>query len=245
MKVLAVIPARYGAQRFPGKPLARLAGKPMVLWVYEAARRALPDVVVATDDRRIADAVASSGGRAVLTPASCRSGTDRVAHVARTIRAGIYLNIQGDEPLMTTRTIRRVLALHRDPAVKMGTAVTALPQAGRTNPDTVKALVDRRGDALYFSRAALPYFREGTPSFGGTRFPGVFKHLGIYSYTADFLKQFVRWPRGVFEAAESLEQLRALENGAALRAAFTPDDSTGVDRPADAVRAEKLLKRGT
>jgi 3-deoxy-manno-octulosonate cytidylyltransferase (CMP-KDO synthetase) len=245
LKILAVIPALFAAQRFPGKPLALIAGKPMVRWVYEAARRALPDVVVATDDKRIVDAVAAFGGKALLTSDQCRSGTDRVAEVAKKIRADLYLNVQGDEPLMTTRTVKAVLALHKKADIPMGTAATRLRLDQRDNPDVVKVLVDKVGDALYFSRAAIPFYRDGTsavPSVYPPKGP-VLKHLGIYSYRADFLKKFVRWPEAVLERAERLEQLRALENGARIRVAFTPDDSVGVDRPADAAAVEKRLKK--
>jgi len=241
VKVLGVIPARYGAQRFPGKPLATLAGRPMIWWVWRAAKAALPRVVVATDDRRILEAVRGFGGEAVRTSKRCRSGTDRVAEAAGKVRAEIYLNIQGDEPLLTARTVRRVLALHRDPAVRMGTAATRLRPGDWVNPNAVKVLTDRAGDALYFSRAALPYYREGAPAAPpGT--PRLQKHLGIYSFRADLLKRFVRWPAGFFESAEKLEQLRALENGVRVRVAFTPDDSIGVDTPGDARRVEKILK---
>lgn len=245
MKVVGVIPARFAAQRFPGKPLALIAGKPMVQWVYEASKRALPRVIVATDDERIKNFIAGLGGEAVMTSPDCKSGTDRVAEVARKVKADIYLNIQGDEPLMSTLTVKRTLALHKDRSLMMGTAATDLPQEHWKNPDVVKVLVDKTAFALYFSRASLPYHREGEPG------PEVFhgkvlkKHLGIYSYRADFLKKFVKWPSSFLESAEKLEQLRALENGARIKVALTPDDSVGVDRPEDAERvAQILLKRG-
>ncbi|MGQ0644605.1 MAG: 3-deoxy-manno-octulosonate cytidylyltransferase [Elusimicrobiota bacterium] len=240
LSVLGVIPARHASQRFPGKPLAPIAGKPMVQWVYEAARRALPRVVVATDDRRILNFIRGLGGEALMTSVLCKSGTDRVAEVARRLPARLYLNIQGDEPLMSSRTVRRVLALHRDRRVAMGTAATVL-QNGKAwrDPNVVKVLTDRAGDAVYFSRAPLPFFRDGAPN----RPPGrVYKHLGIYSYASELLKRFVRWPEAFLEGAERLEQLRALENGVRIRVAFTPDDSVGVDTPADAARAAALLK---
>ncbi len=246
MNVLGVIPARFAAQRFPGKPLALIAGRPMIWWVWRAARRALPRVIVATDDRRIAEAVAAFGGEARLTSDRCRSGTDRVAEVARRVRADLYLNIQGDEPLMTARTIRKVLSLHRDPSVVLGTAATVLETSDWANPDAVKVLTDKAWDSLYFSRAALPYYREGAPSsLPGHSSPGgrLLKHLGIYSFRPETLKRFVRWPAGLFESAEKLEQLRALENGVRIRVAFTPDDSIGVDRPGDVRRVEKILIR--
>ncbi len=242
MKVLGVIPARYAAQRFPGKPLAPIAGKPMVQWVYEAAKKALPRVVVATDDERIKNFIEGLGGEAVMTSPSCKSGTDRVAEVAKKMKADLYLNIQGDEPLMSSLTVKKVLALHKDRSVLMGTAATVLDPAQWKNPDVVKVLVDKTGYALYFSRAALPYFRDGEPAPEALARPVLLKHLGIYSYKADFLKKFVKWPASFLEAAEKLEQLRALENGARIKVAETPDDSVGVDRPEDAERVGKILE---
>ncbi len=241
MNVLGVIPARYAAQRFPGKPLADIAGRPMIWWVWNAARQALPRVVVATDNRRVADVVRGFGGEAALTSDRCRSGTDRVAEVARKIAADVYVNIQGDEPLMTARTLKKVLALHRTDAVQIGTAATILTAKDWADPNAVKVLVDKNGQSLYFSRAALPFHRDGTPA-APPRTPRLLKHLGVYSFRAAALRRFVRWPAGVFETAEKLEQLRALENGVRLQVAFTPDDSVGVDRPEDVRRVESHLK---
>ncbi|HRY30567.1 MAG TPA: 3-deoxy-manno-octulosonate cytidylyltransferase, partial [Elusimicrobiota bacterium] len=212
MRVLGVIPARFASTRFPGKPLFPLAGRPMIQWVYEAARRALPRVVVATDDRRILSFIQGLGGEAMMTSSRCRSGTDRVAEVSRRRKADIYLNIQGDEPLMSSRTVRAVLALHSRRGVCLGTAATALPdRAAWTNPDAVKVLVDNSGNALYFSRAPIPYYRDGVGAASGGPFRRrdfVLKHLGVYSYAAATLARFVRWPAGFFEKAEKLEQLR-------------------------------------
>jgi 3-deoxy-manno-octulosonate cytidylyltransferase (CMP-KDO synthetase) len=255
MKVLGVIPARYASERFPGKPLALIAGKPMVQWVYEAAKKALPRVIVATDDSRILKCIEGLGGEALLTSPSCRSGTDRVAEVARRVRADIYLNIQGDEPLMSARTIKRVVALHADSRVAMGTGATVLSPRDWPSPDVVKVLVDKKGDALLFSRAPLPFVRDAAPGTVSPDFPPiasgklsgtaacVYKHLGLYSYRADFLKQFVRWSPCFLETSEKLEQLRALQNGIRIRVAFTPDDSVGVDRPADVRHVEKRIKK--
>lgn len=242
MTVLGVIPARFAAQRFPGKPLALIAGRPMIWWVWNAARRALPRVVVATDDHRIMEGVRAFGGEALLTSNKCRSGTDRVAEVARRVKANLYLNIQGDEPLMTARTLRKVLALHTDRSVGIGTVATTLSPADWTDPNAVKVLLDKRGDSLYFSRSALPYYREGAPT-SPPRNRFLFKHLGVYSYRPETLRAFVRWAPGFYEQAEKLEQLRALENGVRLRVAVSPDDSIGVDLPADVARVEKILKR--
>ncbi len=247
MKILGVIPARFASERFPGKPLVSINGKPMVQWVYEAARKALPRVVVATDDQRILDFVRGMGGDAVLTSAKCQSGTDRVAEVARKITADIYFNIQGDEPLMHADTIKKVLALHRDPHVQMGTAATGLVLADWKNPDVVKVLVDKNQDAIYFSRAPLPFFRDeqsficrrGARPCAPT---GVYKHLGIYSFQAKFLKQFVKWPQAFLEKAEKLEQLRAVQNGIRIRVALTPYDSIGVDRQKDVKLIKKILR---
>lgn len=242
MKVLGVIPSRYAAQRFPGKPLAMIAGHPMIWWVWNAAQKALPRVVVATDDRRIIDAVHGFGGEAILTSEKCRSGTDRVAEVARKVKADLYLNIQGDEPLMTARTLRKVLALHRDRSVCLGTVATGLAPSDWADPNAVKVLVDKRKDSLYFSRSPLPYFRDGAPKAPPPN-TLLFKHLGVYSYRPDTLRSFVRWAAGFFETAEKLEQLRALENGVRIRVAVTPDDSIGVDLPGDVARVETILKR--
>jgi 3-deoxy-manno-octulosonate cytidylyltransferase (CMP-KDO synthetase) len=215
----------------------------MIRWVWEAARAALPGVVVATDDRRILDLVRGFGGEAVMTSRACRSGTDRVAEVARSRRADVYLNIQGDEPLMTARTVRNVLALHRDRRVRMGTAATRLRSAADwRDPNVVKVLVDRAGDALYFSRARLPFHRDGEPASGPAPRTPVLKHLGIYSYEASLLRSFVRWPESALERAERLEQLRAVEHGVRLRVAVTPDDSVGVDTPADARKVAGALR---
>lgn len=249
MRVLGVIPARYASQRFPGKPLAPIAGKPMVQWVYEASRRVLPRVIVATDHPSILRCVRGLGGEALLTSRSCRSGTDRVAEVARRIPADIYLNIQGDEPLMSSRTVRGVLDLHRDAGLRMGTAATRLPDRDAwQNPNVVKVLVDRSAYALYFSRAPLPFFRGGSPRMSSwpprrRRLRPVQKHLGIYSYDRSLLREFVRWPEAFLEKAEKLEQLRALERGIRIRVAFTADDSVGVDRPSDARRVERIFRR--
>jgi 3-deoxy-manno-octulosonate cytidylyltransferase (CMP-KDO synthetase) len=178
----------------------------------------------------------------MMTSDKCRSGTDRVAEVARKIKAGLYLNIQGDEPLMTARTLRKVVALHTDRSVCLGTVATALTPSDWTDPNAVKVLVDKRRDSLYFSRSPLPYFRDGAPTAPPPN-AFLFKHLGVYSYRPDALRSFVRWPAGFFETAEKLEQLRALENGVRIRVAVTPDDSIGVDLPGDVARVEKILKR--
>jgi 3-deoxy-manno-octulosonate cytidylyltransferase (CMP-KDO synthetase) len=215
----------------------------MVRWVYEAARRVLPRVIVATDDERIARCVRGFGGEAVMTSRRCRSGTDRVWEVARRIPARLYVNVQGDEPLMSSRTLARVVALHRDAGLEMGTAATRLAdEEAWKNPNVVKVVTDLSGRALYFSRAPIPYPRGGGALLSRSK-PAVWKHLGVYSYSRNLLRRFVGWRPTFLETTEMLEQLRALENGVVIRVAVTPDDSVGVDRPEDARRVEKILAR--
>lgn len=225
--VIGVIPARYASTRLPGKPLATILGKPMVEWVYRSAKKALSRVIVATDDRRVAEAVRRFGGEAMLTPASCLSGTDRVACVARKIRASYYVNVQGDEPLMHPDTIRAAVKL----AVKnkaIATASTRLLAKDRANPSAVKVVTDYSRKALYFSRATIPARAHGV-----SRWPKSEKHLGLYVYPKALLLRFVKHRPTALEKTEKLEQLRALFYGLPIYVAMTPHDSTGVDTPAD------------
>lgn len=236
MKLLGVIPARYGSVRLPGKPLALIKGKPMVRWVYEAARKALPRVVVATDDSRIFNAVREFGGEAMMTPASLQSGTERMAYLARRIKARIYVNVQGDEPLMKPQTIRAAADL----AAKtggIGTAATALALQDRENPNVVKVVLGAGGRALYFSRSLVPYPR------GGRFFAEPRKHLGIYAYPAGLLKKFVSLRPTALERTEMLEQLRALYYGLPIHVAWTPHDSVGVDTKKDLKDVERTMSR--
>lgn len=238
MKIIGVIPARYASTRFPGKPLALLAGKPMVQWVYETAARVLPRVIVATDDRRILHAVQRFGGEAILTPSSCKSGLDRVAKVASKVYADIVVNIQGDEPLITARTIRRALETMKDKRAQVGTAATPADLSeGFSDPHTVKVVTDKRGQALYFSRSPLPYHRKSVKkSF-------FLKHCGLYVYRREFLLRLAEWPQTLLEKTEGLEQLRILENGYNIKVALTPDHSTGVDTPRDLAVARRQLQK--
>lgn len=235
--VLGVIPARYAAKRFPGKPLANILGRPMVEWVMRAAKKALPNVVVATDDARIAKAVARAGGKALLTPRSCRSGTERMAHVAKKIRADFYVNIQGDEPMMHAETLRAAVALAKKRKA-IATAVTDLDRKDFINPNVVKVAVGAGGRALYFSRAPVPYPRDGA---GGTR---PLKHIGVYVYPRKELLKFVALPATSLERTEMLEQLRALYHGMPIYVAKTRFDSIGVDTPKDLKRVAARLKKG-
>ncbi len=238
MLIIGVIPARFASVRFPGKPLAPLAGKPMVLHVWEAARaaRRLDRVVVATDDARIADCVRRAGGEAVMTSPTASSGTDRVAEVARAMPAGVYVNLQGDEPLMPGENVDRAVEtlLAGSGRLIATLAIAAGPEAAG-DPNAVKAAVARDGRALYFSRSAIPYFRHGAPSYR--------KHLGIYAYRAETLGELAALPPSPLERAESLEQLRWLEAGYTIWVGEAVGDSIGVDTPADLAEAERRLKK--
>jgi 3-deoxy-manno-octulosonate cytidylyltransferase (CMP-KDO synthetase) len=237
-----VIPARYESSRFPGKPLARIAGRPMIEHVYERARRAagVDRVLVATDDRRIASAVEAFGGEAVMTRSDHATGTDRLAEVADGLTCDIVINIQGDEPLLEPAMVRQVLeALTGDAAAVMGSLRTRLvDRAEYLDPNVVKVAVDRHDAALYFSRAPIPFVRE-TGTAGAP--PHAFRHIGVYSYRRAFLPVFRSLAPTPLETLERLEQLRALEHGYRIRVTETTYRSIGVDTPADLAHVEQLL----
>ncbi|HTC19749.1 MAG TPA: 3-deoxy-manno-octulosonate cytidylyltransferase [bacterium] len=239
-KVIGVIPSRYGAQRFPGKPLALIAGVPMIVRVVRQAQKAkrLSEVWVATDDRRIAEAVEKAGATAVMTPSSLKSGTDRIAYSVRNQRADIIVNIQGDEPVMAPAAIdAAVEVLQKDQKVLMSTVV--IPLADRKewlDPNVVKAVLGFKGDVLYFSRAPIPYPREGGV-------PKAYKHMGLYGYRPAWLQLMATMRPTPLELTEKLEQLRAMENGVVIRAAVRKVESIAVDVPADVKKVEKYLKK--
>lgn len=240
MKVLGIIPARYGSTRLAGKPLVDIGGKPMIQHVYARARGAacLDLLLVATDDRRIVEAVEGFGGRAVMTDPNHKSGTDRCAEVA----AGhpdheIVVNIQGDEPLLDLRLIEQVVApLLADPAVVMATPAKPLAERARQDPNTVKVVTNVSGDALYFSRSLIPYPRNEE----GFR---AYEHIGLYCYRRDFLFRYAKLPRTPLERTESLEQLRALEHGYPIRVVLLGNfgETVSVDTPEDLARARALV----
>jgi len=242
MKIVAIIPARYGSKRFPGKPLAKIAGKPMIQRVYEQASKStkLDDVYVATDDKRIMVCVEDFGGSAIMTSSGHRSGTDRVYEAAKKIGLrpeDIVVNIQGDQPLFPPIVVDSLVEpLEEDPDLEMSTLY--YPVEGKeeaTNPNHVKVVMDRKGYALYFSRSDIPYYRE-------TRANQPYaKHLGVYAYRMGFLSRFTSLPMGRLEKAEKLEQLRALENGHRIMVVESPVDSVEVDIQADISRVEHLL----
>ena len=239
---LVVIPARYGSTRFPGKPLAMLRGKPVIQHVYEQAARArrAGAAVVATDDRRILEAVERFGGQAVITSPTARSGTERAAEAARARSESVIVNVQGDEPLVQPEMIDQLAEyLERHRAVPMASVMTQLrhgEDAG--NPNVVKVVVDADGFALYFSRAPIPFVRQETGDRGQVRH---WKHIGIYGYQRHFLLQFPHLLPTPLEQLEQLEQLRALEHGYRIRLLETAHDTIGVDTPEDLKRVEQLL----
>jgi 3-deoxy-manno-octulosonate cytidylyltransferase (CMP-KDO synthetase) len=239
-RTVAIIPARYASQRFPGKPLALIAGKPMIVHVMERAARArlVDGVLVATDDERIAAAVRSHGGEAVMTPADIRSGSDRIALAARPLAGTeIIVNVQGDEPLIPPAMIDEAIRpLLEDPSIGAGTLVRRLRSVAELdNPNLPKALLDRSGRCLYFSRAAVPYGRGITPEELITKFP-VYGHIGLYVFRREFLMAFTAMTQTPLELAEQLEQLRILEHGYALHAVVTEHESMAVDTPGDLER---------
>jgi 3-deoxy-manno-octulosonate cytidylyltransferase (CMP-KDO synthetase) len=238
--VIAVIPARYGSSRFPGKPLALIAGKPMIQRVYECAREAdaIDQVVVATDDDRIAAAVADFGGEAVMTSCDHQTGTDRIAEAIADCPGDIVLNVQGDEPLLPAEVLNGLVDAMKNSEADMGTVAVPFGLTGRDpgDPNAVKVVVDSEGYALYFSRALIPFDRDGS------RDVEPLLHWGLYAYRREFLQRFVGWPRGRLEACEMLEQLRALENGARIMVVTTQHLGAGVDVPEDVQRVEAILR---
>ena len=238
MKAAGIIPARYASTRLPGKPLADLGGKPVIQHTYERATQALDLVIVATDDLRILDAVQAFGGRAQMTRPDHTCGSERVAEVATDLQADVIVNIQGDEPFIDPRMIRQALApFVEDPSIVVTTLSRAIPDGDLQHaPGTVKVVTDCHGNALYFSRSLIPYPRH--PEFCAWR-----EHVGLYAYRRDFLLEFVRWPPTPLEHAESLEQLRILENGYPIRVVET-DLGAGapcIDTPEDLARARDYL----
>jgi 3-deoxy-manno-octulosonate cytidylyltransferase (CMP-KDO synthetase) len=237
--VIAIVPARYQSTRLPGKALADIAGHPMIEHVYRraAAARSVARVIVATDDRRIADAVSRFGGDAVMTSPSHQSGTDRLAEVAASLPCDIVVNVQGDEPLLAPETIdAAVEPLLCDPAVAMSTLRRRIADAAEhENPNVTKVVVDRDGFALYFSRAPIPYTRPGQPA------APAWAHVGLYVYRRETLLRLAALPPTAMERAEALEQLRAVEHGIRIRVVETACASIGVDTPEDLARARALL----
>ncbi len=242
--VIAIIPARYASHRFPGKPLAKIAGKPMIQHVVERAKATslLAKVVVATDDQRIADCVTSFGGEYVMTRGDHVSGSDRLAEAAQLLDISehdVVVNIQGDQPLFPPAVIEQVAQpLLQDHALPMSTLVYKIVRPEEIDdPNHVKTVFDREMNALYFSRSPIPFHRNPDDK----RLPSYYKHLGFYAYRKGFLLSFVALPEGEWEHFEKLEQLRALEYGYTIRVSITEYDSIEVDTPEDLARVEAGL----
>ena len=254
-KAVGIIPARWGSTRFPGKALHEIAGKPLLQHVWERCRRAkkLDRLIIATDDFRIAEAAFNWGAEVAMTSAKHESGTDRIAEVAAKLKPFAHvINIQGDEPLIDPKLIDRLVReLQRDRKLEMITAVHPFEDPSDVeSPHQVKVVLNKNGEALYFSRAAIPASRSGglqtadelRRRFGKRRsLPLYFRHQGIYGYRRDLLLRFVRWKPSPLERAESLEQLRALENGVKIQVVMTGSGSPGVDTPEDARTMERLM----
>ena len=241
MKSVIVIPARYGSTRFPGKSLARLQGRPMIQWVWEAASRSrLSDtVIVATDDDRIADVAAKFGADVVMTKKSHRSGTDRIAEVADKVSAHLYVNVQGDEPLLSPGAVDDLIrGMAESPRTPIGTLAHRIEKRAEwESPEVVKVVCNRHNEALYFSRSPLPFMRTWDAK------AKLLRHVGIYAYRANALATFVSLKPSALEQAESLEQLRALEHGMTIQVIETKYRCFGVDTPSDLARVEGEMRR--
>lgn len=246
-RFIGIIPARYASTRFPGKPLAILAGKPVIEHVYQRVSEALGLAYVATDDERIAQAVRDFGGKAVMTRADHKSGTDRVAEALDKIggNADVVVNVQGDEPFITTRQIDTLCHCFDDPRTQIATLGKPFEDmAAVENPNSPKIVTDQHGFALYFSRSVIPYVRGIERADWLKRFPYL-KHLGIYAYRADTLRAITLLPPSPLEKAESLEQLRWLQAGYRVKVGITQEETVGIDTPEDLARAERFLDQRT
>ena len=240
---MAIIPARYASTRFPGKPLAVLGGKTVIQRVYEQVSSLLDEVYVATDDERIFQAVESFGGRAVMTRTDHKSGTDRIEEAAEKIGsdADVIINVQGDEPFIQPSQIETLMHLFDAPETQIGTLGKRFETIeGVENPNSPKIVTDNRGFALYFSRSPIPYVRGIDRNLWLEAYPFL-KHLGIYAYRREVLREVTQLPQGRLEKAESLEQLRWLENGYRIRVGLTDVETVGIDTPEDLQRAEEFL----
>ena len=245
MKFIAIIPARYASTRFPGKPLAMLGGKPVIQRVYEQAISVLGEAYVATDDERIFQTVTDFGGKAVMTRTDHKSGTDRIEEAVEKLAtdADVIINIQGDEPFVQASQLQALMLLFDDPETQIGTLGKPFENMEAVdNPNSPKIVCDRRGFALYFSRSVIPHVRGKERAEWIEHFPYL-KHLGLYAYRREVLREVTQLPQTPLELAESLEQLRWLENGYRIRVGLTDVETVGIDTPADLERAEEFLRQ--
>ncbi len=239
MKVVAIIPARYASTRFPGKPLALLGGRPVVQRVYEQVVKAGIEAVIATDDVRIAEVVTGFGGRVVMTRADHPSGTDRVSEAYEKLgeRYDVVINVQGDEPFVQPEQMATLVRCFENPETQIATLAHKITE-GVDNPNVVKVVCDKEGRALYFSRAVIPYTRVNVR-------PTFYKHVGMYGFRAEVLREVTRLAPSMLERAEMLEQLRWLENGYRIEVAEVDVETIGIDTPEDLTVAERFLKEKT
>lgn len=239
MMIAAIIPARYESIRFRGKPLVRICNKPMLQWVYEAARSCtlIDHVIIATDHEKIKEAAESFGARVCMTASTHATGTDRVAEVAQHLDAHIIVNLQGDEPLLVPAVISEALMpVLEDETLPLSTLKTIIDdETDILNPNVVKVVTDINDCALYFSRSPIPFRKDNKPS------GAIFRHIGLYVFRKDFLLTFSRLPRTMLEKAENLEQLRALEHGYRIKVPTSNYKPVGVDTPEDVARVETIL----
>lgn len=236
MKFLCVIPARYESTRFPGKPLADINGAPMIQWVYQRATAAqiFHKVIVATDDQKILDTVLSFGGNAIMTPKNIPTGTDRVCYVAQKENVDIVVNLQGDEPLISPQLLCDVCKPYNHKKINVTTAIKKISKVEELeNPNVVKVVIDKDNNAIYFSRATIPYSQESKESKALIKEHTFYKHIGIYTYRKNFLIKLTQLPRGRLESIEQLEQLRILENNYKISTVITNFESLGIDSPED------------
>lgn len=247
MKFVAIIPARYASTRFPGKPLADIGGKPMIQRVYEQVKKAVSEVWVATDDPRIFDAVESFGGKAVMTSPDHKSGTDRIQEAFLKINtdSDVVINVQGDEPFIQPEQVEALKACFDNSNVELATLVKPFRKEDGFevlfNPNSPKVVINKKNEAIYFSRSIVPYIRDvhHTEWLDKHIF---FKHIGMYAYRSDILGEITKLPQSSLEKAESLEQLRWIENGYKIRVGYTDIETIGIDTPEDMEKALALLK---
>lgn len=245
MKFIGIIPARFQSTRFPGKPLVILGEKPIIQWVYENAKKALDDVYVATDDERIYKAVEAFGGKAVYTSPNHQSGTDRCAEaaqkVAKQVEFDVVINIQGDEPFIRPEQVEGLKACFNFPETEIATLIKPITNAIEiTNINRPKVVINKNMEAMYFSRSSIPFVRDSKPEEWINR-NEFYSHIGMYAYRYDILLELTNLPIGVLEKAESLEQLRWLENGYRIKTAKTSFENMGIDTPEDLENAKKFL----
>ncbi len=248
MNILAIIPARYASTRFPGKPLVMIQNKPMIQWVYERTSAHFADTWVATDDNRIFEAVQKFGGRAVMTSDSHKSGTDRIAEALNTIERitdtsyDVVINVQGDEPLIATDHLSTIAALFDDSSTQIGTLVKPFAHDEDVfNPNSPKVVLSTDNRALYFSRSVIPHLRGVEQQEWQGRHT-YYKHIGMYAYRAKVLREITRLPQSPLELAESLEQLRWLENGYTIKVGITNIETVSIDTPDDLEKLNRSLK---